>query len=517
MAAYTQKQRDGLYELTEQTRAELTGTRYFNEDLAPTSLADRTWNTFHISMLWVGMSICIPSFMMASGLVGLGLSPFLAVLNVIIGNVLILIPIQLNSHAGTKYGIPFPVFARLTFGINGAHLPSLSRAVTACGWNAVQCGVGGVAILSMIKAFAPGFDDTSSSALWVGFFIFLVITWVLTAFGSVVIRIFESIGSPVLIVLSITLFIWAILIGADKGYSFTDIITSNISAGNVTANGGFLIVFLGGLTSNIGFWATMALNIPDFSRYAKDQKAQFRGQLYGMPLAMAACAVIGAFYAQATFLANLTGDNTPLFSPADALHYIGEGPAARIIMFVVGFGVVIATLTTNIAANVVAPANGFSNISPKRITYRMGATLACIIAVGYYAISLNGSTAGAMFTFLNVYGGILAPVAAIFIADYYIVKKKNVDVKALYLGSTGRYWYSNGFNVKAFIAWFCGAIIPTLVSIFPGSLGQISVLSFINTNAYIFAFVVAFIIYLAIMNGDTKATITDADEAAMTE
>jgi NCS1 family nucleobase:cation symporter-1 len=458
---------------------------------------------------------------MASGLVGQGLSPWLAVLNVILGNVIVLIPIQLNSHAGTKYGIPFPVFARLTFGVRGAQLPSLSRAITACGWNGVQCGVGGAAVMFLVKALFPSLDNSTMTAAWIGFFIFLILTWLITSFGSKTIRIFESVGSPILVIMSVALFVWALVIASKAGYSFGDVVSSDISAGEV--KGGFLLVFLGGLTANIAFWATMALNIPDFSRYAKSQKAQFRGQLYGMPLAMAVCAIIGAIYAQATFLAQLAVDETgkaiPLFSPTDALNYIGTGGGARAIMFFVGIGVIIATLTTNVAANVVAPANGFSNISPKKISYRLGTTFACLIAIIYFALNLSGSAAGPMFTFLNVYGGILAPVAAIFIADYYIVKKRNLDVQALYMGSGGRYWYQSGWNLRAILAWVLGAIIPTVVSILQAAgVSDIpAVLTWINANAYIFGFVVAFILYILFMQNEKGSSISDEEEAALTE
>jgi NCS1 family nucleobase:cation symporter-1 len=283
-------------------------------------------------------------------------------------------------------------------------------------------------------------------------------------------------------------------------------------------------VFLGGLTGNIGFWATMALNIPDFSRYAKNQKAQFRGQLYGMPLTMAACAIVGAVFAQATSLANLDGNNTPLFSPVETLSYIDS----KGLLVILGIGVIIATLTTNIAANVVAPGNGFSNVAPRKISYFWGVTIACLVAI-LYNFLLVGSSAGSLFNFLNVYGGILAPLAAIFIVDYWIIKKQRLDVRALYQGKEGRYWYQNGFNSSALIAWFVGAVLPTLYSIIQiaTSVDGVSTnpfvtnpaLSFINTNSYIWAFVVAFIVYYLIMpKGDKSPSFVSAEEeAALTE
>ncbi|MDR3242558.1 MAG: NCS1 family nucleobase:cation symporter-1 [Clostridiales Family XIII bacterium] len=504
MAKYTQKKRAGLYELTSEARAELVDSLYYNVDLAPTSFSQRNWSTYHIASLWIGMSICIPSFTMASSLVVLGLSPWLAVLNVALGNVIILIPIQLNSHAGTKYGIPFPVFARMTFGVVGAHIPSLSRAITACGWNAIQSWIGGAAIVSIIASFAPSFQQ-SSKAPFIGFFIFLAIVCLIAARGPNAIRLLEAIGAPVLIILTIALFIWSILLASSVNASFSDIIQANTDYAQIDSNGGFAYIFLAGLTANIAFWATMALNIPDFSRYAVSQKAQFRGQIYGMPVTMAACAFIGAFFAQSTKIA--LGE--AIFDPTAVLPLIGN----PVITFVVGLGVVIATITTNIAANVVAPANGFSNISPKRINYSAGVIISCIIAILYRPWWIFGSAGAYIFDWLNVYGGILAPIAAIFIADYYIVKKSNLEVSALYR-SESRYWYQGGWNLRAIIAWVAGFILPTLGSTV---LSGKPTFSWIAANGYIIGFIIGLIVYVLLMKSETRSFLSDKEESAITE
>ena len=502
MSKYTQKESGGLYELTDAARAELSSSKYYNEDLAPTPISERTWSTYHIAMLWVGMSVCIPSFTMASSLVALGLSPWMSVFNVALGNILILIPIQLNSHAGTKYGLPFPVFARLAFGPIGAHLPSLSRALTACGWNAIQSWIGGAAVVSLVASFAPAFGQMAAGP-FIGFGIFLFITWFITVMGSESIKYLEAVGSPILILLTIMLFVWSIALASGAGFSFGDLLKAHTDLETVNASGGFAYVFLGGLTANIAFWATMALNIPDFSRYAKSQKAQFRGQLYGMPVMMALCAFVGAIFAQSTKLAM----GTAMFDPTAVLPLIQNG----FIQFLVSVGVIIATLTTNIAANVVAPANGFSNISPKRISYKVGVTAACLLAILYRPWWIFGGAGAYIFGWLNTYGGILAPVAAIFIADYYVVKKRNIDVMALFQGKEGRYWYQSGWNIKALIAWVLGFILPTM-----GNLG-VGSLKWIAANGYIFGFVVAFIIYVLLMKNDTVSFVSDEEESAMTE
>jgi NCS1 family nucleobase:cation symporter-1 len=510
MSKCTQKERGGLYELTDAARAELIDSKYYNKDLAPTSLSERNWSTYHIAALWIGMSVCLPSFAMASSLVGLGLSPWTAVINVALGNIIVLIPIQLNSHAGTKYGIPFPVFARMTFGTIGAHIPALSRAITACGWNAIQSWIGGAAVVSLVAVFVPSFRELGS-AQYIGFFVFLAAVCWIAASGAKAIRLLEAVSAPILIALTVGLFVWSLLLARGGGFGFGDVIQAATNHDLVNSKGGLIYVFLGGLTANIAFWATMALNIPDFSRYAVNQKAQFCGQLYGMPLAMAVCAFVGAFFAQATSLVGIVNaDGSAVFDPTVALQYLPY-PA---LTFVVAIGVLVATITTDIAANVVAPANGFSNISPKRVSYALGVIISCVIAVLYQPWHIFGGPGAYIFEWLNVYGGILAPIAAIFIADYYIIKKRNVDVMALYRGREGRYWYQNGWNVRAIVAWVCGFILPTLGSTV---LKDKAAFSWIAANGYIFGFIVGLVVYVILMKSETVSFISGEEEAAITE
>jgi len=509
MSKYTQIERDGLFELTDVARAELSSSKYYNEDLAPTSISQRTWTTYHISMLWVGMSVCIPSFTMASGLVGLGLSPWLAVFNVALGNIIILIPIQLNSHAGTRYGIPFPVFARMTFGSIGAHIPSLSRALVACGWCSIQSWIGGAGFVVIIGVFSPNFG-TMTAAPFIGFGLFLLLVLWISYSGHESIKWMEAVGGPILIVLCLALLAWATNLALSSGFSIGEVTQASGDVGIVDSNGGFLYVFLGGLTANIAFWATMALNIPDFSRYAHSQKAQFRGQLYGMPLAMAACAFIGAYFAQATKLA--LGES--IFNPTDVLFTI-DNP---FIVIIAALGLIVATLTTNIAANVVAPANGFSNISPNRISYKMGVLATVIISVAFQPWWIFSGAGAYIFGWLGTYGSILSPIAAIFVADYYIVKKRNIDVMALFQGQGGRYWYQSGWNVRAIIAWICAFILP-LMGNFKVASGTAfgTVLHWIAANGYAFGFFVGLAIYIVLMKNEKTSLLSDEEHEALTE
>ena len=498
MATYTQVEKNGLFELTQEARAELASSKYYNDDLAPTTVAERNWTTYSIAMLWVGMSICIPSLSLSSGLIGMGVSPWLAVLNVALGNIIILIPIQLNSQIGTKYGIPFPLFARLTFGTNGAQVPALLRALTACGWTSVQAWVGGGAVGAMIGCFASKFADASwtmglpswggiqtvQGGQFIGYVIFIIfIAWIAYT-GMDQIKWIQNIGGPLLIAIMLALMFWSMSIVPEGSGG---VMSQGNDAELIAQNGGFTLVYLSGLMGNIAFWATMALNIPDFSRYAKSQSAQFRGQMYGMPLPMAFCAFVGAYYAQATKLAF----GEAMFDPTGVLYHIDN----KIVIFIAAIGTIAATVTTCVAANVVAPANGISNIKPDKITYKHGVIIT--IAIAFFILQawwIYGSGA-AYFTWMNAYGTILAPIAAIFIADYFVVKQKRIDVAGLFKGPEGRYWYSNGINWAAIIAWVVAFIFP-LLTYFGASGGFFT---FVNSINYVWSFVLGFVVYVCLM------------------
>ncbi len=498
--SYTQVQRNGLFELSEDALKELMSSKYYNDDLAPSSVAERTWSTYTIAMLWVGMSICIPSLSLSASLVGMGLSPGLSILNVALGNVIVLVPILLNSTIGTKYGIPFPLFARLTFGLKGAQLPSILRGLTACGWCAIQAWVGGGAFAAIIGCFAPKFLDpewtinlpswggmqTTSAGTFVGYILFMALILWVAYNGLEQIKWVQNIGGPILVVVMILLLIWSVHYAGTAGYSFSDTLTQPSNHDMLDENGGFSYVFLTGLMGNIAFWATMALNIPDFSRYAKSNKSQFWGQMLGMPVPMAFCAFVGTQFGMSTLLVN--GEAS--FDPTSVFYYLDN----KILIFVAAIGVIIATITTCVAANVVAPANAIANLSPKRLNYKKGVVITICIAFFILQAWWIYGSGGAFFTWMNAYGTILAPVAALLIADYWVVKRQRVDIYGLF-GANDRYHYTGGVNWAAVISWFCAFIFP-LVAYFGPTGGFWNFLAEWN---YIWAFVIGFVVYIILM------------------
>jgi NCS1 family nucleobase:cation symporter-1 len=435
----------------------------YNHDLAPVAAARRTWTWWHIASLWIGMAICIPTYTLASSLVDRGWTWQAAVGSVVLGNLIVLIPIVLNSHAGTRYGIPFPVFARAAFGVLGANVPALLRAVVACGWFGIQTWIGGFAIFKLLEVLAPGIATLPRILpAWVGLgtgeFICFMVFWAINVWivlrGMESIKLLETWGSPFLLAIGIALLIWAWVRAGGWG----PMLRNPSPAPNANVNLGVLGA---GLTAAVAFWGTMALSIPDFSRFARSQRDQVIGQAVGLPGTMALFAFIGAAVTSATVV--IFGAR--ISDPVVLLSRIG-GPFMVVLAML---GLTIATLTTNLAANVVAPANDFSNVSPRRISFKTGAMITAGIGILMMPWRLYNDAAAYIFAWLGGYGSLLGPIAGIMIADYYFLRRRVIDVDSLFQRG-GRYEYSHGINWVAMVALLAG-ILPNL----PGFLGAINV------------------------------------------
>ena len=463
-----------------------------NPDLAPVEPERRTWNWWHIASLWIGMAICIPTYTLASSLVERGWSWQAAVGSVVLGNIIVLLPIALNSHAGTRYGIPFPVMARAAFGVRGAHIPSLLRAVVACGWFGIQTWIGGWAIFKLLEAIWPGIARLPGILpSWIGlgtgealcFLAFWAIQVWIVLRGMESIKILETWGSPFLLAVGAALLIWAYVRAGGWGPML-----SNPTPTPTTGTDGTGSLFGAGLTSAVAFWGTMALSIPDFSRHARSQRDQVIGQALGLPATMALFAFIGAAVTNATVV--IFG--TRVSDPVALLARIG-GPMMIVISML---GLTVATLTTNIAANVVAPANGFSNLAPHRISFRRGAMITAIIGILMMPWRLYNDAAAYIFTWLIGYGALLGPVAGIMITDYFLIRKQRLEVDDLYRRGAA-YEYRNGVNWVAVVALVAG-VAPNVAG-FLGALGVItpSPLSVgIYNWAWFVGFALAAIVYL---------------------
>jgi nucleobase:cation symporter-1, NCS1 family len=469
----------------------------YNPDLAPVPWDRRRWGLASFAALWVSMSACIPTYMLASSLIGGGMNWWEAILTVFLGNLIVLIPMVLNAHAGTHYGIPFPVLCRASFGTRGANIPALLRALVACGWFGIQTWIGGSAIYKILAIFfpalaAPGMTTLFgiSLAQFACFLLFWAINMWVVYLGIDSIRFLLNIKAPLLIALGLLLLAWAYRTAGGFGPILSQ--PSAFDPGQPKA-GQFFSFFFPALTGMIGFWATLSLNIPDFSRYARSQRDQMIGQMLGLPLSMALYAFIGVAVTSATTI--IYGHT--IWDPTDVLARFTN----PVLLVVAMLALCIATLATNIAANVVSPANDFSHLAPRKISFRTGGLITGIIGVLIMPWKLVADPSGYIFTWLIGYSALLGPIGGIMIADYFMVRRAQLNVEALY-DRAGEYRYTNGVSLVA-VAAFLLAVLPNL----PGFLVTIKLIPVTSVPgfwvemynyAWFVGFVLAFFIYVGL-------------------
>jgi NCS1 family nucleobase:cation symporter-1 len=469
----------------------------YNADLAPVPASGRKWGMLSFAALWVSMSACIPTYMLASSLIGGGMNWWEAILTIFLGNLIVVVPMILNAHAGTKYGIPFPVLCRASFGTVGANIPALLRAFVACGWFGIQAWIGGNAIYKILGVFWPALTNGSTDnflgitgAQFLCFLFFWGINmWVIYR-GIETIRVLLNIKAPLLIALGLLLLFWAYRSAGGFGPILSQ--PSAFDPGQPKA-GQFWSFFFPALTGMIGFWATLSLNIPDFSRYAKTQRDQIVGQVLGLPLTMALYAFIGVAVTSATTI--IYGQT--IWDPVDVLTKF-KNPGLLVIAMI---ALCIATLATNIAANVVSPANDFAHLAPKKISFRAGGYITGIVGILMMPWKLVADPTGYIFTWLVGYSGLLGPIGGIMIADYFVVRGRWLNVLGLY-NPGGEYSYTNGFSLAAIGALLAG-ILPSL----PGFLATVKLIDGAHippfllglyNYAWFVGFGVAFVVYLVL-------------------
>ncbi|MGB9466666.1 MAG: NCS1 family nucleobase:cation symporter-1 [Candidatus Acidiferrum sp.] len=448
----------------------------YNKDLAPVSAERRTWGTYNYAALWISMSVNIPTYMLASGMIAGGMNWKQALFTVFLGNVLVLIPMLLNAHAGTRYGIPFPVFARASFGVMGANVPAILRALVACGWFGIQTWIGGEAINAMLIALAPSWQHFQyGAAVCFGFFWLLNVLVILR--GIETIRFLQGVSAPFLLLIGLALLLWAkgkaggfgpMLATPSKFHSFAE----------------FFRFFVPSLTGVVGFWATVSLNIPDFTRYARSQRDQIVGQALGLPATMTFYSFIGIAVTSATLI--IFGE--ALWDPVAVLSRLGHPWAVVLAMI----ALLMATLNVNVAANVVSPANDFSNLSPRRISFRTGGLITCVMGIVMQPWKLMSSYGNYIFVWLVGYSGFLGPIAGVLICDYFVIRQKNLSTQDLYRRG-GQYEYSRGVNWQAIVALAAGAGVA-FVGLF------VPALRVLYNYAWFVGFAVSFFAYFVLMS-----------------
>ncbi len=455
--------------------SDIRDSSLYNVDLAPVPPARRTWTIYNYASLWVAMSVCIPTYMLASGLIAGGMSWRQAIGTILLGNLIVLVPMLLNAHAGTRYGIPFPVFVRASFGVRGANVPAVLRALVACGWFGIQTWIGGQAIFTMLQIMWPAAKGLPA-IMWICFFSFWALNMFVVWRGIETIRFLEGVAAPFMLIVGLLMLWWITSMAGGFGP-----VLSAPSKFHSTAE--FLRFFVPSLTGMVGFWATVALNIPDFTRYARSQKDQMLGQAFGLPLAMTLYSFIGVA---------VTSASVVIFGEAiwDPVALIGRFNRP-FVAFIALIALLIATLNTNVAANVVSPSNDFSNLNPRRISFRTGGLITGCIGILMMPWKLLDTFSSYIFGWLVGYSGLLGPIAGIMIADYFVYRRCSLNVEDLYL--RGReYEYSNGINARAMVALGAGVALALVGLIVPS-------LRWLYDYAWFVGFLVAGAVYLVLM------------------
>jgi NCS1 family nucleobase:cation symporter-1 len=482
----------------------------FNADLAPVPQAKRNWTTYNFAALWISMAHCIPTYMLAGGLIAVGMSWSQALLTIGLGNLIVLVPILLNAHPGTKYGIPFPVLARSAFGTNGAQIPAMLRALVACGWFGIQTFIGGEAVKTFIEAIWPAFAHLGGGASVlpglsvpsaITFFVFWALNILIIYRGMNAVRVFENWAAPLVLVMAAALLWWTV----DRAGGFGPLMDS---PSKLTEPGAFWKVFVPSLTGMIGFWATLSLNIPDFTRYGRGQKEQIVGQILGLPTTMIAFSAMGVMVTSAS-AAILPGvDTAKLWDPVFILSQltsadtglIESGTTRAIVAVVALFGVAVATVSVNIAANVVSPANDFANLAPRRISFKTGGLITGILGIVMHPWLLLANAESYIFNWLIGYSALLGPIAGIMIADYWLLRRRTLNVNDLYR-PLGEY---RGVNVVSVVALVVG-ILPNL----PGFLASVHLVEGVSpffTDLYVYAWFTGTLLAGSIYLVGTKLT-----------
>jgi NCS1 family nucleobase:cation symporter-1 len=446
---------DGRVELVDTRRIETSAL--YNRDLAPVPITRRTWTTYNYAALWISMAHCIPTYMLASGLLAAGMSWSQALVTILLGNTIVLVPILLNSHPGTKYGIPFPVFARAAYGTLGSNVPALMRALVACGWFGIQTWIGGEALQTMFKTIVPGWPTLlgpgfaeHTTTEWLSFLLFWALNVYIIYRGMDLLRAVENWAAPFVLIMTGALLWWAV----SEAHGLGPLLAQR---GKFPTFGEFLPVFAPSLTAMIGYWATLSLNMPDFTRFGRSQREQIVGQVVALPTTMSVFAAMGVLITSAT---------TIIYGQAiwDPIQLVSRF-SSPLIVAVSMFTAVVATLAVNIAANVVSPANDFANAFPRLISFKTGGLITGLIGIAIQPWRLLADPSGYIFTWLLGYSGGLGSIAGVLIADYWIVRRRELRLEDLYLRD-GAYQGWNGRAIGATavgcaLAWG-GLVVPAL-------------------------------------------------------
>ena len=477
---------DGRVELRD--HAGIETSRLYSEDLAPVPVAKRNWTTYNYAALWISMAHCIPTYMLSSGLISSGMNWWQALITILLGNVIVLVPILLNSHPGTKYGIPFPVFARASYGTFGSNLPAIMRALVACGWFGIQAWIGGQALFTLIRSMIPAWPSLLGKDLvggytpteWLCFLLFWGMNIYIIYRGMDLLRKVENWAAPFVLVMTAFLLAWAIWRAGGLGYLVTH-------PGKLSTWSAFRPVFIPSLTAMIGFWATLSLNMPDFTRFGRSQRDQVIGQTVALPSTMTVFAAMSVIITSAAMVIYPKEPMTELWDPVKLVGHFSQAWVVAVSMFTV----VVATLSVNIAANVASPARDIANAFQKLISYRTGGLITGILGIVMMPWKLLADPHLYIFDWLVGYSGGLGSIAGVLIADYWLVRDKELKLADLYR-ENGAYRYAGGWNWRAVVATIAGCFFAWIGL-------RVQPLHILFDYGWFVGFGVAFVLHLVLM------------------
>jgi len=447
----------------------------YNPDLAPVTPERRTWSTYNYAALWISMSVNTLTYILAASLISKGMNWKQAVMTIFLGNTIVLAPMLLNSHPGARYGVPFPVLARASFGVLGANIAAVLRGLVACGWFGIQCWIGGEAINILLRTIWPAWGN-NPYGVSICFLAFWAINLLVIIRGIEYIRFLQGFSAPILLAVGLLLLGWAYFSAGGFGPMLS-------APSKFNTMGDFFRTLVPALNATVGFWSTVSLNIPDFTRFAKDERGQAVGQALALPLTMTLYSFIGVAVTSATVVIY----GAAISDPVQLLSRF-HSPITVIISLI---AILLATLNVNIGANVVSPANDFSNLWPRKISFKIGGVITCFMGIAMMPWKILANYDSFVVAWLGGYAAVLGSVAGIMICDYFLIRRKRLLVNDLYLRG-GAYEYAGGFNWRAICALVAGSAVALMGLVIPS-------VRFLYDYSWFVGFFVAFVAYWMLM------------------
>jgi NCS1 family nucleobase:cation symporter-1 len=431
--------------------------RLYNKDLAPSKTEGRTWGGYSIFALWTNDVHNLANYSFAIGLYALGLGGWQIMLSLAIGAVLVYLCMNLTGDMGQKTGVPFPVISRVSFGIFGAQIPALIRAVIAIAWFGIQTYLASVVLRVLLTALDPALAEYDhdawlglSSLGWLCFLSIWVVQFVILAYGMEMVRRYEAFAGPVILLTVASLAVWMFTQANGQIAWSTKAPLEGVQM--------WRSIFAGSALW-LAIYGTLILNFCDFSRSAPSKQTIRKGNFWGLPVNVLLFAFITVIICGAQFSIN----GQIIESPTDIIKTIPN--TCFLVLGCLAF--LIVTVAVNIMANFVAPAFVLSSLAPRYLTFRRAGMLSATVAVLILPWNLYNSPVVIVY-FLSGLGALLGPLYGVITADYWLLRKGRVNVPQLYTEDPkGAYHYSRGVNLRAVWAFIPAAIISTITALLP--------------------------------------------------